>query len=236
LSLPKKKVQIPRSLRALEKQSRKWYATVNKARIGSTDAEHLRWLLAFAQRTPDEFFKLSKRQREALEAELRLFAEGTEAHEGARPPSPSLRAMMGMAADVRHGIHGLVGRSGWGIDIRGPFNINVLGYGMERGYDGDLRTRVLLTAADLLEREGFPPLRSPRVRRCARIACQKLFVAVRRQIYCSGRCSLLERTRKFRSGLSKEEMSRRRHEWYKRRVAKHQGEQIARHVRRRKEK
>jgi hypothetical protein len=230
--------KVPRSLRAVERQEARQLASLRAAH--GRIRRRLTWLVAFAQRMPDEFNKLPRGERESLAAEVVAFASlgGPSGPGGEQLPRLSAKDLVNMAATLREGIYRLVSGLPWKIPVVAPLTIT-LQVGRKkpvpREYSGNLNTRLCLTAADLLEREGFPPGRPARVRRCARTACQKLFVAVRRQIYCSGRCSLLERTRKFRSALSKEEMSRRRHEWYKRQVRRDRGPDIARHVRRRKE-
>src|SRR5262249_45728641 len=82
-------------------------------------------------------------------------------------------------------------------------------------YDADPRSAFLMTMTDLLAQG--------EVKRCGRAGCSKPFVPTKRQAYCSKRCSLLERTRRYRTNTPREEQSEARHHRYVRQYAKKHG-------------
>jgi hypothetical protein len=81
-------------------------------------------------------------------------------------------------------------------------------------YEGDVRAVFMVHVADLLASEGR------RVTKCARRACEKLFVRRKRGIYCSPACSQKERTQRHIAKLGPETFSERRREYYEKQLRK----------------
>ena len=87
-------------------------------------------------------------------------------------------------------------------------------------YKAPIDEAFVASAFDLVVREG------DRIRRCARMKCEskRLFVPHRRQQYCSKRCSILERTRRYRENPANQaSQSDRRHDQYVKQKAKELG-------------
>jgi len=57
-------------------------------------------------------------------------------------------------------------------------------------------------------------LRIEHLRVCARMDCGNVFLKRTRGIFCSPRCSQLQRTRRFEGSLSKEDLATRRRKYY----------------------
>jgi hypothetical protein len=137
-------------------------------------------------------------------------------HYGRHLKRLSARNVTHLAKEVRNGIQAVTSGGG-------PFTINlrnvrrlIFAKGDGRyftAYDAALpRTAFLMTMADSLAQG--------EVKRCGRVGCDKLFVPAKRQAYCSERCSLLERTRRYRTSTPREEQSEARHQQYVRQYAK----------------
>jgi hypothetical protein len=86
---------------------------------------------------------------------------------------------------------------------------------------------VLMKAQELLAAE------ARRLRRCLRQDCGKIFIANKRQVFCSLGCSQDERTERFLSRHSEQELRERRHARYVAMVKRAKGAAAARRIRRR---
>lgn len=73
---------------------------------------------------------------------------------------------------------------------------------------GRLRDVVLAGISDLLMIHGH------KIRRCKARNCNRAFLAIRRQTFCSNRCASNTRSDRFQRKLGKEEFRERRHEYY----------------------
>lgn len=71
-----------------------------------------------------------------------------------------------------------------------------------------LRDAVLWGISDLLLRHGH------KIRRCAAEGCERYLLSIRRQSYCSPRCSIQVRHARFREKLGDAEFKKRRHKYY----------------------
>ncbi len=91
----------------------------------------------------------------------------------------------------------------------------------------DWQTAFCLRAAELVAAY------SGQLRKCARAECGRLFVAVKRQAYCSSQCSQSARFAKYWNSLSAKKRREKRHQQYVKQVEKERGPGVAEHVRRR---
>ncbi len=82
-------------------------------------------------------------------------------------------------------------------------------------YKTNLLDSIVVQAIDLKEWGG------DQIRACQE--CHRPFLAVKRQIYCSRRCSQRTRDRRFRAGHTREELSKKRHQLYERKVRRLRG-------------
>jgi hypothetical protein len=193
------------------------------ARIGQSPEARLRWLLHFAEEVSQKAAHLSGRELEEKNAELYAFfvvpTRAGSPHYGRRLVQLSARALGQLAREARDKLRNL----GSG---RGPFTIrlkNVQRHVLARSdgshfavYDAaNPRAAFLMEMADVLAQT--------RLRRCQRTECSRLFVPRKRQGYCTNRCSILERTRRFREYAPREQRSETRHWLYVRQVAKKHG-------------
>jgi hypothetical protein len=148
---------------------------------------------------------------------------------------PPLEEIAIFASEIRNGIEQLRRTTRWEIEL--PRNsgivriieprprwrsgkVELVGYQSIYGSD-DFRTSFLLCAADTVEAEGT------RIRVCAQKDCGRVFARHRRAKYWSSRCSQKERDLRFRRRHPKSELSKRRHRYYKNRIARVRGRATA---------
>lgn len=192
----------------------------------------LGWLLNFAQRPSLEFEHSGKKQLAKIRAEVEQFAARAPTTGRRERTSLSPEELAEIATTVGQGIeevrHGALWRLG-PDDLKGLTRfVGSRGKGENfLRYDGDLRTRFLMVAADLVEAEG------DRIRRCAGPECGRLFVKRKRGAYCGTPCSQRMRTNRFLESHPKTELAAKRHEYYRRKIARERGPKIAAKIRRR---
>ncbi len=230
-------------------------------RVGGTPAARLTWLLAFGPLRKRSHAKESERRRRATSLELYAFCigqrgsmrrsrattlAGGEFEELASKITQALRDLAAgrpwelKAADTpdltrRLLLRGDISRIGLTLPVLLRAGISREdATGLSRGatsiYDGPLPQMFLWSVADFIAVDGSL------LATCAYKKCGKLMVHIgdrRPREYCSKRCSLLERTRRYRSTHSKEQLSAVRHELYRRAVEREHGRTVAKRVRRR---
>jgi hypothetical protein len=205
-----------------------------KLRVSYDDRQRLSWLLEFADLSSEKVAQLCASERTQLRFDLAFFAGLSN------PPSqlPPLEEIAVFASEIRDGIERLLRMSRWIIQL--PKNSGIVrtiaSRDMSRAgritLDGfksflssdDFRTSLLLRAADVVEAEGT------RIRVCAQKDCGRMFARHRRARYCSAPCSQKERDSRFRKRFTKSERSRRRHLYYKNRMARQFGRAVANRV------
>jgi hypothetical protein len=211
-------------------------------RVGGSDIERLRWLLAFCSREPREVRRLSAQALTDLGTEAECFAIGGGYFPNfGREHSFSRRGrLLGTvehrltAADLawlveqsRSNIRNLLAGAAFVIQLGGGRKIwRALSSTFRETTGGDARSIFLMRTFDLVQAEGR------RIAKCA--SCEKLFIRRKRGAYCTPSCSQRERTRRYRQKVGKKKLSDLRHDLYKAKVAKRRGEKIAIRVRRRK--
>jgi CGNR zinc finger protein len=87
----------------------------------------------------------------------------------------------------------------------------------ERIMMGSLRDVTLLGISDLLLQHGR------KIRRCAARDCDRAFLAIRRQTFCSPRCAARERFERFRKRLGRAGFKERRRKYYEKLVHSSKG-------------
>ena len=91
----------------------------------------------------------------------------------------------------------------------------------QRGYITSHSDGFLLEACELVAAQ------AKQLRQCERSQCRELFAANKRQVFCSSRCSQMQRTERFLGSHSREELSDKRHVRYKEKIKKEKGLAVA---------
>jgi hypothetical protein len=204
-------------------------------RVGPYDHQRLSWLLEFLYLSPEKLAQLSAPAQQQWRYDLAYFV-ASGAPLGELPP---LEEIATFAREIRSGIEQLRRTTRWTLKLPKdctiertiePQRVKRAGRYRFGGYQSlytsdDFQAAFLLCAADAVEAEGA------RIKVCARKDCERVFARHRRARYCSPRCSQKERDARFSRRLSKTERSKRRHSYYKSRMAKLKGRATADKVR-----
>jgi len=181
-------------------------------RLGKTDIERLSRILSWVDKDPAT---LRKGDWLNLMEELQALAFLQKKTELASPNEIEARTILG---EIKNIVEALVRNASWSFAETGVRHI----IGRPRGRvhyvtTGNLRSQVLLSVFRILEAEGH------RLKRC--LECkEKIFIAMKRQAYCSVHCSQSARTRRYFESHSKEELSKKRHARYKRSLERKPGQ------------
>jgi hypothetical protein len=131
-----------------------------------------------------------------------------------KPPRGALRKLLREVAPGATAF--LVSRQPWEVALKGRASrrLEWVGSMAIAGYKTDWRSAFLLRAMDLLT------LGAEQVRKCGAEGCGRLFFAVKRQAFCSKRCSLRERQHRFREQFTEAQWRKRRKTEYLKGLAK----------------
>ena len=181
---------------------RRWRQRLGAAsrRVGGNHAQRLTWLLTLAQR--DDPLATSSQEWRDISDDLYAFSlrsgfqlpSYTGSRSDTAPPALSPEQIRAIHATLRAGLRALfAGSGGWSVPLRTltRYVFRRDNGRLETRYGGDVPAAVPMTAADLLGEFG------DRVRKCSATGCTRIFLAVKRQAYCSPRCSQGVRTQKF---------------------------------------
>lgn len=181
-------------------------------RLGKTNLERLSRILSWVNKDPAT---LRKGDWLNLMEDLQGLAF-LEKKTGPSPVSPNETETRTILGEIRNIVEALLRNASWSFVETGVKHI----IGRPRGrvlhlITGNLRSQVLLSVFRILEAEGH------RLKRC--LECKgKIFIAMKRQVYCSIRCSQRVRSRRFfashRDGLYEKRRSAN-----KKRIEKQQG-------------
>ena len=199
-------------------------------RVGNTPASRLAWLLSFCQGEPSTLPAIAFQE---LVDEIRVFSTNAGYRSPADEPwTPSREDVEDLARRIRAGAEGLFTGRGPSItdeDV-GRFVESLTGRpGQTRlvaTYSGAPRGAFLRAAFDLLKLHGH------RVKKCRYRECGRLFSAAKGQAYHAPLCSQRERTARWASKKSPEQLYQARHERYEQNVRKEKGTATASKVRR----
>ena len=190
-----------------------------------TRQERLVWLLGFADRA-GKLSTLHGRALERLRFEvwsfpMRIMTYGDQ-------NELSLARIAELAARVSHGVLALVKGEAWQSRI-GSMTLYL------QLEDGRPLSRYRASHVDgfLVEAYELIAAEAKRLRQCQRNECQKVFAANRRQVFCTPRCAQDQRTERFLTKHSDEELSARRHARYVEQIRRTKGDAVAKKVRRR---
>jgi hypothetical protein len=148
---------------------------------------------------------------------LRRFVTPVAIAHARHKPSPV--AVYKLAAEVRRF---MLDRSPWNFPVKGVLFVDWFGPNASGAWMfTDWQTTFRFRAVNLLK--GYGSL----VRKCLREGCERLFVAVKRQVYCSAQCSQRARFAKHWHGLSAEARYEKRREWYIKQIRKVRGSAAA---------
>ena len=194
-------------------QSRRFFSGEDYAlRRAAIDEAHLKWLLELGQRDSDSLTPID-------EVMFSSFVGPYTATE--LKPSPG--AVRKLATDVC----GLTNeRSAWEFSVNNTQRVVEWSgpYAFASFKTANLQTAFRLRAADLLAEY------AAQVHKCERVECGRLFVAVRRQTYCSPQCSQRARFMKYWNSLSAKERREKRHLHYVEQIRKVRGSVAANRV------
>jgi hypothetical protein len=221
--------------RQRDRQAVRWAEGLVSAatRVRQNSRSKLNWLLRFIDRHPSEYAKLSAAKAATVATEITVFP-GFRNYplQGASTggtPSLSGEEIAAIASELQDGINRFARGLFWQIPFSGleRFSRNISrgpkGKGVVSLYLGDDRTRFFMAVGDLLMAEGH------RLRACQWTDCGKLFVARKRQAYCSKLHSQNDRTERFFADRSKSDY---RHKLYEKRVHRDKpGVKVARRIR-----
>jgi len=200
---------------------REFFIEVLRLSDGHTDETRTAWLIDFAQRL--DLDGLAGKDLVRVQTELAAFSRSSDALAGGGSfdTRPGPKALSQLAEEIRNGIRGLLKseRGGWRAP-EGPVSRVIY-----RDPDGTLReyldvedtARLALWKAQSLVHQYLD-----RILKCAR--CERWFLRIRRQRFCSERCSGSSRKNTWRQNTEHraEELKRQR-ERYRITVAKNQG-------------
>ncbi|MGO9604171.1 MAG: hypothetical protein ACLQAT_12360 [Candidatus Binataceae bacterium] len=191
---------------------------------GNVNLSRLDFLLGLIQVPPEDFRKNARRSRYLLE---RMAAFCLARIEVFKP----LRGIQieQLCLRVRTGIEDFLARKPWDTPAgpRRRVQFDLAGRPSTTYFTENLAVAFEWAAQDLIKEE------SNRIRRCEAPSCDKLFIRTKASRYCSISHSQQARSRRFYH-LHKAELSERRHELYKVKVAVERGEVTAKKVRRQK--
>ncbi len=187
--------------------------------------ERLAWLLGFANRA-GSIRSLSDEELQQLRLQVLAFCERRMTSGSIATLSAARLAKL--SGGVAHGIRALMRREPWLSHI-GPMMLylDCNGGRSIRQYIAEHTDGFLMEAHELIAAE------AKRLRHCLRSDCGKIFVANKRQVFCSSSCSQEERTERFLAKHSERELSERRHARYVALIEKTKGPAVANKIRRR---
>jgi hypothetical protein len=187
--------------------------------------ERLAWLLEFANRA-GSIRALSDEELQLLRLQIWEFCERTMMC--GSPDDLSAARLVNLSGEIAHGIRALVRGEAWGPRIHEmTLYLDLKGGRTTKRYIAAHRDGFLMKAHELLAAE------ARRLRQCLRQDCRKVFVANKRQVFCSLGCSQDERTERFLDRHSEQELSERRHARYVAWVKRTKGAAVAKRIRKR---
>jgi hypothetical protein len=191
-----------------------------------SDRERLAWLLKFSEYSESQIKILPELTLRRLRSEVWRFPEHAMTQGGDEDLSC---AQIGqLASKIGAGLRALIRGEPWMPRI-GKAKLYL------RLKDGEAQRRYITSHSDgfLLEACELVAAQAKRLRLCERSQCRQLFAANKRQVFCSSRCSQMQRTGRFLANHSREQLSVKRHERYKEQIKKEKGPAVAGKVLRR---
>jgi hypothetical protein len=187
--------------------------------------ERLTWLLEFASRA-GSIAALSSEELQRLRSRVWAFPERMMTTRGLDDLSTAQLARL--AGEVAHGVRVLIRGEAWRSRTRSvTLHLHLRKGRAIRRYIAEHSDGFLIEAHELIAAE------AKRLRQCPRSDCGKIFVANKRQIFCSFRCSQNERTERFLATHSEEELREKRHARYFAWIQRTKGPAVAKKIRRR---
>jgi hypothetical protein len=187
--------------------------------------ERLSWLLEFASRA-GSIGGLSPEELHRLRSRVWAFPERMITTGGLDGLSADRLARL--ASEVAHGVRALVRGEVWQSRVRSVrLYLHLHAGRATRQYIAEDLDGFLIEAHELIAAE------AKRLRQCPRSDCERIFVANKRQVFCSLRCSQNERTERFLATHSEEELSEKRHARYVAWIQRTKGPAVAKKIARR---
>lgn len=191
-----------------------------RARVGGDQAARLAWLLDFAHRPFEQIRSMDYMSLYLLNAEVREFAKGLGQGFASPNPRPTDRVRDELCLLAKFANTAVYEFLRTGTVSFAPYSLQkpdepalekrverhgstVVGY-----YAGPQRQVFVMQCSAAFEAE------ASRLTKCASTGCGRVFVQRKRGQYCSGRCSLRERMRRYRKKLTKQDRYEIRHVQY----------------------
>jgi len=190
-----------------------------------TNRRRLRWLLQFAERA-GSLAALHKAELEGLKSEVANFPRSMMTAGDRQDLSAS--AIGRLASKLSSAIRALRRNEPW------PLRIDTITFYLDVK-NGQPYRRYIASHTDgfLLEAQELIAAGARWLRDCRRLKCQRLFVANRRQIFCTPACAQDQRTARYLANHTPKELSDQRHVRYVNSVRRTKGAAVARKIRRR---
>ncbi len=197
----------------------------SQRRSENTLRHRLNWLLDFAARAKE---LAGLRGQELARLKLAVESFPMSAITDNDRPAPSASAIAKLASTVGSGIRALFRSEPWQL------RIGVTTFYLDLKSRRPTR-RFVTSQADgfLLEAQELIAAGAQWLRECRRRECRRVFVANRRQVFCTPRCAQDERTERFLARRTREEFSEQRHARYVKNIRLTKGPAVAQKVRRR---
>jgi hypothetical protein len=183
-------------------------------RVGTTPEAHAQWLvdLAYRHDAVAHLASLSPADVQDIWEEMEAFLPDDPARPDPNGPSyPREQYALHWLSRIRHGVRQLNKGRAWGHHLVTHYSFWVPLPGQSSGHNTPLHLLDVPHPPDKLEVTRRPKdamahkicatlaSMGARLRRCSRKGCHRLFVAHKRQCYCTPACSSVTRTRKHRT-------------------------------------
>jgi hypothetical protein len=196
-----------------------------RQRPENTLRHRLTWLLDFAVRAK-QMAGLRGEELKRLQLEVWRFPMSAMTQDDRQALSGA--AIAKLARSLDSGIRGLLRNEPWQLRVAATtFYLDLK--------NGRPSRRFITSQADgfLLEAQDLIAAGAQWLRECHRRECRRVFVANKRQIFCTPGCAQDERTERFLARHTREEFSEQRHARYVKKVRRTKGPAVAQKVRRR---
>jgi hypothetical protein len=176
--------------------------------VGRDQAGRLAWLVDFAHRPLEQIRSMDDESLRLLNAEVRMFARGFDRAFSMVGPGPSdvIRdELSALATFANKAIYEFLRTGGVSFApsaVQEPGDralekrVDRLGSKVVGYYEGPRAQVFVMRCSEAFEAE------ASRLAKCASVGCGRVFVQRKRGKYCSGRCSLRERMRRYRKKLT----------------------------------
>ncbi len=205
-----------------------------RARVGEDQAARLAWFLDFAHRPLDQIRSMDNESLRQLNAEVREFGKGLQEGSGSQTPR--------IGETIRNEICELATFANKSVyEFLSTDTVSFAPFWLEKPGERTLAIRVDRRGSKVIgSLSGSIPqmfvmktsevflAEAWRLTKCASEGCGRVFVKRKRGEYCSGRCSLRERMRRYRKNLTPKDRYEIRNAQYVKSVARVDSKRVVR--------